>query len=360
MRGDRGQQVTFVYNMDLEERVPKNHPLRRIKYYANEALKEMTGYFNLLYSREGRPSIPPEQLLLALLLQAFYGIRSERLLTESIDLNLLFRWFVGLGPDTPVWNHSTFSKNRERLLNEDAATEFLLRIVEKARKKGLTSDAHFSVDGTLIEAWASMKSFRPKDEPRDSDNDQAPNGRNEARDFHGEKLSNDTHESKTDPQARLFKKSPGASARLSYMAHALMENRNGLIMATRFTQATGKAEREAALDMLRSIHRSGPCTLGADKGYDDKGFTRALRKLKVTPHVARKSASKNIDGRTTRHPGYAVSLKIRKRIEECFGWIKQSACFRKTRFRGVERNAGMFNMMAAAYNLVRIANLVAE
>jgi hypothetical protein len=246
------------------------------------------------------------------------------------------------------------------LLNEDAATEFLLRIVEKARKKGLTSDAHFSVDGTLIEAWASMKSFRPKDEPKNPDDDQSPKGRNEARDFHGEKLSNDTHESKTDPQARLFKKSQGASARLSFMGHALMENRSGLIMATRFTQATGTAEREAALDMLKSMQRSGPFTLGADKGYDDRKFVTALRKMKGTPHVARKSGSKNIDGRTSRQPGYAISLKVRKRIEECFGWIKQSACFRKTKLRGLARNAGMFNIMAAAFNLVRISSLVTE
>jgi len=341
--------------LNLEERVPKNHPLRRIRYYANEALKELSPFFDTLYSHEGRPSIPPEQLLRALLLQALYGIRSERLLTESIDLNLLYRWFVGLSIDTPIWHHSTFTKNRERLLNEKSATEFLLKIIEKARKKGLTSDKHFSVDGTLIEAWASIKSFQPKE--TDEDNDSDKTGRNTPRDFHDEKLSNETHESKTDPDARLFKKSHGAAARLCYMAHALMENRNGFILSTRVTKATGKAEREAALDMMKGISHSGRITLGADKGYDDSTFINELRNLNVTPHIAKHGSRNNIDNRTSRHEGYEISIRIRKRIEETFGWLKQAAGFRKTKVRGIGANAGLMNMYCAAYNLVKLSKL---
>ncbi len=360
MRGETEQPDNFIYNLNLDERVPKNHPLRRIRYYANEALKEMTGFFDTLYSREGRPSIPPEQLLRALLLQALYGIRSERLLTESLDLNLLYRWFVGLSMDTPIWHHSTFTKNRERLLNEEAAAQFLVKIIEKARKKGITSDKHFSVDGTLIEAWASIKSFQPKDDSDDSESDSDDSdksGKNTARDFHDEKLTNDTHESRTDPDARLFKKSRGASAKLCYMGHALMENRNGLIIATRFTRATGKAEREAALEMIKTVSGSRRITLGADKGYDDKGFITDLRSNNITPHIAKHGRRNNIDKRTSRHEGYEQSIRIRKRIEETFGWLKQSAGFRKTKLRGLEANAGIMNLFAAAYNLVRMSRL---
>ena len=355
MRGETEQPDNFIYNLNLDERVPKNHPLRRIRYYANEALKEMTGFFDTLYSREGRPSIPPEQLLRALLLQALYGIRSERLLTESLDLNLLYRWFVGLSMDTPIWHHSTFTKNRERLLNEEAAAQFLVKIIEKARKKGITSDKHFSVDGTLIEAWASIKSFQPKDDSDDSESDSDDSdksGKNAARDFHDEKLTNDTHESRTDPDARLFKKSRGASAKLCYMGHALMENRNGLIIATRFTRATGKAEREAALEMIKTVSGSRRITLGADKGYDDKGFITDLRSNNITPHIAKHGRRNNIDKRTSRHEGYEQSIRIRKRIEETFGWLKQSAGFRKTKLRGLEANAGIMNLFADRKSVV--------
>ena len=357
MRGDTEQSDSFIYNLNLEERVPKNHPLRRIRYYANEALKEMSDFFDTLYSKEGRPSIPPEQLLRALLLQALYGIRSERLLAESIDLNLLYRWFVGLSLDAPIWHHSTFTKNRERLLNEEAAAQFLVKIIEKARKKGITSDKHFSVDGTLIEAWASIKSFQPKEDSNNNSDDSDKSGKNTPRNFHDEKLSNETHESCTDPDARLFKKSRGASAKLCYMGHALMENRNGLIIATRFTRATGKAEREAALDMIKKIPGSRRITLGADKGYDDEGFISELRANNVTPHIAKHGRRNNIDKRTSRHEGYEQSIRIRKRIEETFGWLKQSAGFRKTKLRGLEANAGIMNIFAAAYNLVRISRL---
>lgn len=360
MRGETEQLDSFIYNLNLEERVPKNHPLRRIRYYANEALKEMSGFFDTLYSQEGRPSIPPEQLLRALILQALYGIRSERLLTESTDLNLLYRWFVGLSIDTQIWHHSTFTKNRERLLNEEAAAQFLVKIIEKARKKGITSDKHFSVDGTLIEAWASIKSFQPKDDSKNDRDDSDKSGKNTPRDFHDEKLSNETHESHTDPDARLFKKSRGASAKLCYMGHALMENRNGLIIATRFTRATGKAEREAALDMIKTVSGSRRITLGADKGYDDEGFITELRSNNITPHIAKHGRRNNIDKRTSRHEGYEQSIRIRKRIEETFGWLKQSAGFRKTKLRGLEANAGIMNIFAAAYNLVRMSRLCLE
>lgn len=357
MRGETEQSDMFIYNVNLEERVPKHHPLRRIRYYANEALREMSSFFDTLYSHEGRPSIPPEQLLRSLLLQALYGIRSERLLTESIDLNLLYRWFVGLSMDTPIWDHSTFTKNRDRLLNEEAAREFLLKIIEKAKKKGLTSDSHFSVDGTLIEAWASIKSFQPKEKEKEYKNDSDKGGRNTPRDFHDEKLSNETHESKTDPDARLYRKSKNTSAKLCYMAHTLMENRNGLIISTRFTRATGVAEREAALDMIKSIPGNRRITLGADKGYDDSGFISELRDMNVTPHIAKHGKRNNIDERTTRHCGYEISIKKRKRIEEPFGWIKQAAGFRKTKLRGLDSNAGILNIFSAAYNLLLISRL---
>lgn len=355
----------YLYNFSLDKKVPQDHPIRRIRYYANEALKALSPKFDTLYARDGRPSIPPEQLLRALLLQYFYGIRSERLLIESIDMNMMFRWFVGINIDEEVWHHSSFSKNRERLLTEDVAQEFLMAIVAKATKKDLVSNRHFSVDGSLVEAWASMKSFKPKksekvdnqDEASTDDDQHGPGGRNEPRNFHGELFNNETHESTTDPEAKLYKKSPGTAARLSFMAHFLMENRNGLIMATRFTKATGKAEREAALSMMRGVPGKHRKTLGADKGYDDKSFVKALREMKVTPHVAKMKNRNNIDYRVTTHEGYKISLRIRKRIEECFGWMKQSAGIRKTKLRGCKRNAGQFAMVAAAFNLVRMAKL---
>jgi len=329
---------------------------------ADEALEVLSPAFEGLYSKVGRPSIPPEKLLRALLLQAFYSIRSERQLMEQLDYNLLFRWFVGLSMDALVWDATVFSKNRDRLLEGDVAAKFLAAVVAQARRRDLLSDDHFSVDGTLIEAWASLKSFRPKD----GDDEPRGPGRNGERDFHGEKRSNATHISTTDPDAKLYRKGDGKSSRMAYMGHVLMENRNGLVVGACLTQATGTAEREAALALLQA-HRPGRrrITLGADKAYDVAAFVETLRQRRITPHIARddhltktgKRRRTLIDGRTTRHPGYAVSQRIRKRIEESFGWVKTTASLRKTRHRGTDRVGWMFTLTAAAYNLVRLPKL---
>jgi transposase len=321
----------------------------------NQALAELSGDFQAMYSREGRPSIPPEKLLRALLLQVLYTIRSERLLMEQLDYNLLFRWFVGLSMDDKVWNHSVFSKNRERFLRSDLAAAFFRRILEQAAAAGLLSDEHFTVDGTLIEAWASLKSFRPKDGPPP----EGGGGRNPAVDFHGDKRLNRTHASTTDPEARLFKKAKGKEAKLCFMGHVLMENRYGLVVSPRLTAATGTAEREAAVGLVEGVPGRHRITVGADKAYDTREFVQALRALQAVPHVAqncngRKSA---IDGRTTRHPGYAVSQRLRKRVEEIFGWMKTVGNLRKTRHRGQDRVGWVFTLTAAAYNLVRMRNL---
>jgi transposase len=320
----------------------------------NQALAELSGDFQAMYSREGRPSIPPEKLLRALLLQVLYTIRSERLLMEQLDYNLLFRWFVGLSMDDKVWNHSVFSKNRERFLRSDLAAAFFRRILEQAAAAGLLSDEHFTVDGTLIEAWASLKSFRPKDGPPPEGG-----GRNPAVDFHGDKRLNRTHASTTDPEARLFKKAKGKEAKLCFMGHVLMENRHGLVVSPRLTAATGTAEREAAVALVEAVPGRHRITVGADKAYDTREFVQALRALQAVPHVAqncngRKSA---IDGRTTRHPGYAVSQRLRKRVEEIFGWMKTVGNLRKTRHHGLDRVGWVFTLTAAAYNLVRMRNL---
>ena len=353
MRGnDNNTEALFVY-LSPETFVPKNHPLRPIRTMADKALAELTAEFEAMYSHTGRPSIPPEKLLKGLLLQAFYTIRSNRLLVEQIGYNVLFRWFLGLALDEEVWDHSSFSTNQERLIKSDVAKKFLAKIVEQARKEKLLSDEHFSVDGTLIEAWASIKSFQPKDGPK------PPVGRNKERDFHGEKLKNDTHASTTDPEARLFKKSAGKEAKLCYMGHALMENRNGLIVDTELTQATGTAEREAGAEMVATVSGSNRITVGGDKNYDTKEFVKTMRKLNVTPHVAQNDTNRSsaIDGRTSRHEGYKTSLKVRKRIEETFGWIKDIGNLRKTKHRGVEKVDWYFTLTAAAYNLVRMRNL---
>jgi len=309
-----------------------------------------------MYSREGRPSIPPEKLLRALLLQVLYTIRSERLLMEQLDYNLLFRWFVGLSMDDKVWDHSVFSKNRERFLRSDLAAAFFAQILKQAKTAGLLSDEHFTVDGTLIEAWASLKSFRPKDAPPPDGG-----GRNPEVDFHGEKRLNRTHASTTDPEARLFKKGKGKEAKLSFMGPVLMENRNGLIVSPRLSAATGTAERETAVRLVEAVPGRHRITVGGDKAYDTREFVQSLRALKAVPHVAqncngRKSA---IDGRTTRHPGYAVSQRLRKRVEEICGWMKTVGNLRKTRHRGEDRVGWVFTLTAAAYNLVRIRNLTA-
>lgn len=351
MRGvDRPQSVMFSY-VHLEDRVPEDHPLRAVRKLANEALRRISRRLGARYSHTGRPSIPPEQLLRALLLQCFYTIRSERLLMEQLDYNLLFRWFVGLEMDDPVWDATVFSKNRERLLEGDAAEAFFQAVVAQAREAGLLSDEHFTVDGTLIEAWAGQKSFRPKDESRGDG--AAPS----ERDFHGERRKNDTHESKTDPDARLIRKGAGKEAKLVHMGHALTDNRHGLVVGTRTTVATGTAEREAAEAMVKDLGVTKRITLGGDKGYDSRPCVDALRGCNVTPHVAQKKNSA-IDGRTTRHVGYGISQWKRKAIEQCFGWMKTVGGLRKTRHRGTERVGWMFTFTLAAYDLVRMRNLL--
>jgi transposase len=354
MRGlETKTEAMFVY-LSPESYVPKDHPLRPIRGMADKALAELNADFNKIYADTGRPSIPPEQLLKALLLQAFYTIRSNRQLVEQLNYNILFRWFVGLALDEKVWDHSSFSTNLERLIEAEVSRRFLAGIVAQARQAKLLSDEHFSVDGTLIEAWASIKSFQPKDGP------QPPVGRNEERDFHGEQLKNETHASTTDPDARLYKKSSGKEARMSYLGHALMENRNGIIIDGTITHATGTAEREAAVEMVAEVAGTKRITVGGDKGYDTKGFVEEMRGLEATPHVAqnvKKKGGSALDGRTTRHAGYAVSLRIRKRIEEAFGWIKTIGNLRKTRHRGIAKVDWYFTLAISAYNLVRMRNL---
>jgi transposase len=359
MRGlDNRTGELFSY-VDLEVRVPQNHPLRAIRAIVNAALGALGQEFARLYAPIGRPSIPPEKLLRAMLLQVFYSIRSERQLMERLEFDLLFRWFVGIGVDDPAWDHSTFSKNRDRLLEGEVATKFLEAVLAQPRVRRLLSTDHFSVDGTLIEAWASMKSFKPID---GSDPPTDAGGRNGESDFHGHKRSNATHASSTDPQARLYRKGPGKEARLCFIGHALMENRSGLLVDGCVTPADGHAERVAALHMIEPrADRPRAITLGADKGYDAEDFVNELRSMKVTPHVAQNTRNRRsaIDGRTTRHAGYVASQRIRKRIEEAFGWIKTVAGQDKTRFRGTARVGFAFTFAAAAYNLVRLPKLLA-
>ncbi len=354
MRGeDHNQQAMFSY-VSLEARVPKDHPLRPVRIMVDNALLNLAPLFKEMYSHTGRPSIAPEQLLRALLLQILYSIRSERMLVEQLDYNLLFRWFVGMSMDDKVWDHSTFSKNRDRLIAHDVATQFFVTIRRQAQKADLLSNEHFSVDGTLIEAWASMKSFRPRDDDQDPP---SAGGRNAEVDFKGQRRKNDTHQSTTDPDCRLLKKGKGKEAKLCFMGHALMENRNGLVVDSRLTQATGKAEREAALEMVEDIPGVKRITLAADKNYDTTEFVSKLRGLHVTPHVTQKTNSA-IDKRTTRHAGYQASQKVRKRIEEIFGWMKTAGLLRKTRYRGLQRVECSFTLAATAYNLVRMRNLI--
>lgn len=357
----RGSDVTtgslFSY-VDLEERIPAAHPLRTIRSLVNDVLASLDAEFAALYEATGRASIAPERLLRASLLQAFYSVRSERQLMEQIDYNLLFRWFVGLGVDDPVWDHSSFSKNRDRLLDADVAAKFLAAVLRHPKVRGLLSDEHFSVDGTLVEAFASIKSFRAKD---GSDEPPSP-GRNGERDFHKEKRSNATHASTTDPDAKLYRKGDNQAARLCYMGHALMENRHGLVVNATLTEASGTAERQAALAMIaRYSPGSRRLTLGTDRGFDTRGFVTALRAFNVVPHVAQNTANRAsaIDRRTTRHPGYRASQTIRKRIEESFAWVKTIAGLRKTRYRGTGRVAFHFTFAMAAYNLIRMPKLLA-
>ena len=358
MRGSDEVAGSLFSYVDLEKRVRSDHPLRVIRGIVNATLSALSAEFDALYSPFGRESIPPERLLRALLLQAFYSIRSERQLVERIEFDLLFRWFVGLGVDDPVWDATTFTKNRDRLLEGDVAVKFLARVLAQPKVKTLLSSEHFSVDGTLLEAWASTKSFRPKDgsaSPPDA-------GRNGEQDFHGQKRSNDTHASTTDADARLYRKGRGKEAKLCFMGHALMENRNGLIVGALATRASGHAERLAALQLLAPhADTSQTITLGGDKGFDTKDFVAELREINVTPHVAQNTNGRRsaIDGRTTRHPGYDISLRIRKRIEEAFGWAKTVAGLRKARHRGLLKIDWQFTFAMAAYNLVRLPKLLA-
>src|ERR1035437_3210549 len=354
MRGsDQKQDAMFSY-VSAEQRVPTEHPLRPLRAMMDDILKEMSPRFAKLYADTGRPSIPPERLLRALLLQILYTVRSERLLMEQLNYNLLFRWFVGMDMDEVVWNHAVFSKNRERLLNEEVAEVFFQRVLERA--KPYLSDEHFTVDGTLIEAWASHKSFRPKD------GGERPSANGREVDFHGERRSNETHQSTTDPDARLYKKSQGSEAKMGYLGHALMENRHGLLVDTMVTLADGTAERDAALLMASQIPGVKPVTLGGDKNYDTQELVRDLRDMKVTPHVAQNNTNRRsaIDGRTTQHPGYGISQKKRKRIEESFGWMKTIGMLKKVKLRGLENVSWLFTYVAAVYNLYRLQRLEAQ
>jgi transposase len=341
----------FSY-VSLEERVRQDHPLRAVRQLTDQVLRSLSAEFDELYAATGRPSIAPEYVLRALLLQVFYSIRSERMLVEQIDYNLLFRWFVGLGMDDAVWNHAVFSKNRDRLPSSEVAQRFFAEVNQQARR--FMSDEHFTVDGTLIQAWAGQKSFRSKDRSDDGD------GSN----FRGQKRSNDTHQSRTDPDARLYKKSYGKESKLSYLGHALVENRNGLIAGAMVTHADGYAERDAALLMLdqKQKNRSRRITVGADKGYDSRDFVTTLRELNVTPHVTRNENGRrsNMDRRTTRHSGYAISLAHRWLVEKPFAWLKQTAQIRQVKYRGLEKVNWIFVFSCAAHNLLRLPKLITQ
>lgn len=358
MRGRTTRQATFTA-ITPDQKVPRNHPIRRIRALVEPVLKELSPVFEEMYAEIGRPSIPPEHLLKATLLMTLYSVRSERQFCERLEYDLLFKWFMDLNLEDPAFDASTFSKNRERLLKHDVAARFMQAVLEEAGRRRLLSEEHFTVDGTLLEAWASLKSFRPKDQ----DDPPAGGGRNPERDFHGERRKNDTHASTTDAEARLYKKGRGQAAKLSYMAHVLMENRSGLLLDILVTQASGTAERDGAITMLkrrRGIHRRA--TVGADKAYDTKDFVSRCRELDVTPHVAQNITNRRsaIDGRVTRHEGYAVSQRKRKLVEEGFGWMKTVGVARKLRYIGTLKNQFWMTMEAVAYNLVRMASLQAS
>src|SRR3982075_145912 len=357
MRGSDERTGELFSYVDLEKRVPAKHPLRLVRGVVNEVLAALDRDFSKAYAASGRPSIAPERLLRALLLQAFYTIRSERQLMEQLDYNLLYRWFVGLGVDEPVWVPTVFTKNRDRLLEADVARKFLAELMEHKELRGLLSDEHFSVDGTQIAASASMKSFKAKD----GSSDPPGSGRNGERDFHGEKCSNATHASTTDREAQLYRKGRGKEAKLSFMGHTLMENRSGLIVAATLTQATGTAERKAAEEMIVRHAPGGRITLGADKGYDAAAFVADMRALNVTPHIAQNISGRRsaVDARTTRHSGYAVSQRKRKRIEEPFGWGKTIGGLARPMLRGVKKLGFQFTLTMAGYNLIRLPKLIA-
>jgi transposase len=357
MRGSDEQPGAMFSYLSLEDRVPPDHPLRAIRHITDRALARLSPRFGALYVNVGRPSIPPERLLRALLLQALYTIRSERQLMEQLDYNLLFRWFVGLGMDDPVWSPTTFTKNRDRLLDGDIAAAFFDAVLVHADTERLLSDEHFTVDGTLLEAWASQKSFRPRDEEPPTDA-----GGNPTVDFHGQRRTNATHQSTTDPDARLYKKARGREARLGYLGHVLMEHRSGLIVCTRVTPADGHGERDAALVMVEQLPGRHPITVAADKAYDTRDLVAGLRAMGATPHVAQHRTKRRsaIDARTTRHPGYVISQQKRKLVEQGFGWMKTIGGLRKLRHRGGPLVAWIFTFTAAAYNIVRMRRLLTE
>ena len=360
MRGKDEQQLDVFSYVSPEQRVPQEHPLRSLRAMTDEALRDLQPRFHKLYAKTGRPSIAPEKLLRALLLQALYSVRSERLLMEQLDYNLLFRWFVGLNMDDAIWDVTVFTKNRERLLDGDIAEAFFQAVLQQARERSLLSDEHFTVDGTLLEAWASVKSYQRKDAKNDVPPDDPGNA---TVDFHGEKRSNQTHASKTDPDAKMARKGKGKEAKLSYNGNLLVENRHGLIVNSEVFEANGTAERDAALVMLEQIPGTKQVTVGGDKGYDTADFVAECRNLRVTPHVAQnleRPGGSAIDARTTHHAGYAISQRKRKRVEECFGWLKTIALLRKVRHRGVLKVGWVFTFAAAAYNLVRLRNLTMQ
>jgi transposase len=357
MRGIDYQQGDMFSYLSPEQRVRKDHPLRAVRSMTDEILERMSSLFDAMYAEGGRPSIPPEKLLRAQFLQMLYSVRSERLLMEEIDYSILYRWFVGLNLDEQVWDATSFTKNRDRLLEAAVAKEFLAQVVERARAAGLISDEHFTVDGTLLDAWASLKGFQAKDKQDAPPDDPG----NPTVDFHGQERSNETHESKTDPDALLARKGKGKEAKLSYNGNLLVENRNGLIVNAELLQANGRAERDAALLMLEQVPGDSRITVGGDKGFDTAEFVEQCRHMNVTPHVAQNDGRRGgsaIDARTTRHAGYKVSQKKRKRIEECFGWLKDIALLRKLKHRGLFKVAWIFTFAAAAYNLVRMRKLI--
>jgi transposase len=357
MRGEDLQQGGLFSYLSPETRVPVTHPLRSIRQSVDTALAALSSKVTTLYAQTGRPSIAPAKLLRALLLQVLYSIRSERLLMEQLDYNLLFRWFVGLDVDTPVWDVTVFTKNRDRLLEGEVATAFFEQVLAQARAQRLLSDEHFTVDGTLIEAWAGQKSFKAKATVTPMPPPEDPG--NPSVDFRGERRTNATHASTTDPDARLYKKAAGREAKLCFLGHVLMENRNGLVIDATVTPATGTAEREAALALIEAQTSTRRITLGGDKNYDTHPFVQDLRARQVTPHVTQHTTGRRsaIDGRTTRHPGYTISQQKRKRVEEVFGWLKTVGLLRKVKLRGVQRVGWLFTFAAAVYNLVRIRNL---
>jgi transposase len=360
MRGDDRQTGWMFSYVSPEERVPANHPLRAVRRMTDAIFGRLSARFDRLYSDIGRPSIPPEKLLRALLLQGLYTVRSDRLLMEQLHYNLLFRWFVGLGMDDPVWDATTFTKNRDRLLEGDIAAAFFTEVLADAKVAGLVSDEHFTVDGTLLEAWASQKSFRRRNAPPDTPDDRG----NPTVNFRGDERKNDTHQSTTDPDARLFKKTTGSEAKLAYLGHLLMDNRHGLIVDAIVTVATGTAERDAALTMLGNLPDGGRVTVGGDKNFDTRHFVRTSREMGVTPHVAQYPATPHrhsaIDGRTTRHPGYEISQRKRKLVEQAFGWMKTVGLLRKLHHRGGALVDWIFTFHAAAYNLVRLRRLLPQ